>query len=148
MQRLLSLVEAAAWSQLKAVEQFSLPDEAALRAKLAEIVQAGGEGLMLHRADAPYLTGRNAALLKLKPQHDAEARVVGHIAGKGKYAGMLGALRVETPEGKRFKLGTGFSDVQRQQPPAIGSVVTYTYRDRTPKGLPRFASFLRVSVEE
>ena len=124
VQRLRSVVEAAAWSQLKAVEHFSLPNEAALRAKLTQIVQAGGEGLMLHRADAPYLTGRNAALLKLKPMHDAEARVVGHIAGKGKYVGMLGALRVETPEGKRVTLGTGFSDAQRQQPPAIGSVVT------------------------
>ena len=147
-QRLRGAVEAAAWSQLKAVEHISLPNEAALRAKLAQVVQTGGEGLMLHRADAPYLTGRNAALLKLKPLHDAEARVVGHVAGKGKNVGMLGALRVETAEGKRFKLGTGFSDAQRQQPPAIGSVVTYTYRDRTPKGLPRFASFLRVSAEE
>ena len=31
------------------------------------VLQAGGEGLMLHRADAPYLTGRSDVLLKLKP---------------------------------------------------------------------------------
>jgi hypothetical protein len=32
--------------------------------------------------------------------------------------------------------------------PAIGSLVTYRYRDRTPKGLPKFASFLRVRGSE
>ena len=29
-------------------------------------------------------------------------------------------------------------------PAAVGSVVTYRYRDLTSSGLPRFASFLRV----
>jgi DNA ligase 1 len=79
---------------------------------------------------------------------DAEATVIGHVAGKGKYAGMLGALEVKTASGQRFKLGTGLSDSNRQNPPAIGSVVTYTYRDTTPSGKPRFASFLRVHEGE
>jgi DNA ligase-1 len=70
--------------------------------------------------------------------------VIGHVAGKGKYEGMLGALRVETPDGKRFRIGTGFSDAVRANPPAIGTLVTYTYRGFTKSGLPRFASFLRV----
>jgi DNA ligase-1 len=99
---------------------------------------------MLHRADAPYLTGRSDALLKLKPVSDTEAIVVGHVPGQGKYAGMLGALVLQTPEGRRFKLGTGFSDELRRHPPAIGSQVSYAYRDVTPGGVPRFASFLRV----
>jgi DNA ligase 1 len=107
------------------------------------VVANGGEGLMLHRADALYVTGRSDALLKLKPLFDAEATVVAHTPGRGKYKGKLGALIVETPEGLRFKLGTGFSDAQRENPPKIGSLVTYTYRDKTPKGKPKFASFLR-----
>ena len=57
---------------------------------------------------------------------------------------MLGALLVETPTGQRFKLGTGFSDAQRRNPPAIGAWVTYRFRDVNPSGVPRFASFLRV----
>lgn len=130
--------------QLVAVEQFRLPDNAALKRKLAEVVRAGGEGLMLHRADAPYITGRNDALLKLKPLDDAEAKVIGYVPGKGKYEGKMGALQVETPDGKRFQIGTGFTDVVRANPPAIGSQVTYTYRGFTKNGLPRFASFLRV----
>ena len=54
---------------------------------------------------------------------------------------------METPEGVRFKLGTGFSDAQRANPPEIGSTVTYTYRDITKTGKPKFASFLRVRNE-
>ena len=56
---------------------------------------------------------------------------------------MLGALVVETPEGLRFKLGSGFTDAQRENPPEIGSLVTYKYTGKTANGVPRFASFLR-----
>ena len=102
---------------------------------------------MLHKANALYVTGRSDVLLKLKLLYDAEATVVGHAIGRGKYAGKLGALEDETPEGIRFKLGTGFTDAQRENPPKIGSIVTYTYRDKTIKGKPKFASFLRVRNE-
>jgi DNA ligase-1 len=71
------IVAQARFAQLVAVEQFRLADNAALKRKLADIVRAGGEGLMLHRADALYVTGRNDALLKLKPLDDAEATVTG-----------------------------------------------------------------------
>lgn len=139
-----SIVNAAAWPQLQAIEQTAIANRATLQAKLDDVVQGGGEGLMLHLADAPVATGRSDALLKLKPVQDAEATVVGHVAGKGKYARMTGALDVKTTDGQRFKLGTGLSDAQRKHPPAIGSSVTYTYRDLTSSGKPRFASFLRV----
>ena len=102
---------------------------------------------MLHRADALYVTGRSDVLLKLKLLYDAEATVIAHTAGRGKYTGKLGALEVVTPEGIRFKLGTGFTDAQRENPPKIGSTVTYTYRDKTKAGKPKFASFLRVRNE-
>ena len=138
------VIAEARFPQLVAVEQFRLADNAALQRKLAEIVRAGGEGLMLHRADAPYITGRNNALLKLKPLDDAEATVLGYVPGKGKYEGKMGALKVETPEGNRFQIGTGFTDAVRANPPAIGASVTFTYRGFTKNGLPRFASYLRV----
>ena len=135
-------------SHLKAVAQFRVKDEAELKKRLKLMVKNGGEGLMLHRADAEYITGRNAALIKLKPLFDAEATVVAYTQGKGKYKGKLGALVVETPEGIRFKLGTGLSDTQRENPPKIGSLVTYTYKDKTKNGKPKFASFLRVRDEK
>jgi DNA ligase 1 len=139
-----SIVNTAAWPQLQAIEQVTLANRATLQAKLDDVVQGGGEGLVLHLASAPLVTGRSDVLLKLKPLSDAEATVIGYIAGKGKYAGMTGALVVKTASGQRFNLGTGLSDAQRKTPPALGSTVTYTYRDITPSGKPRFASFLRV----
>jgi DNA ligase 1 len=138
------IVQQTNWPQLKAVEQFRVVDRKALKRKLDEVVKARGEGLMLHLADAPYVTGRSDVLLKLKPQLDTEAVVIAHVPGKGKYTGMLGALEVKTPEGKIFRIGTGFTDAQRKNPPPLGSTVTYAYRDLTKTGLPRFASFVRV----
>ncbi|MEC5387801.1 DNA ligase [Uliginosibacterium sp. H3] len=129
---------------LRPVEQFRIADRKALKAKLKEVVALGAEGLVLHRADAPYVTGRSDVLLKLKPMLDTEATVVGHIPGKGQNAGKLGALLVETPEGRRFRIGTGFSDAERINPPPLGTLVTYRYRDLTSTGLPKFASYLRI----
>lgn len=142
LESLRRLVETAHVPWLKAVEQFRVPDREALKAKLDSIVAAGGEGLILHRADATYTAGRNADLLKLKPYLDREARVLAYIPGKGKHEGRMGSMLVED-EGRQFRLGSGFTDAQRDHPPPIGSLVTYRYRGLTAKGLPRFASFLR-----
>jgi DNA ligase 1 len=129
------------------IEQFSVVDRNSLQKRMKEVVKAGGEGVMLHRADALYETGRSDTLLKMKPWEDAEATVIGHQPGKGRHAGALGALRVRTDDGREFSLGTGFTDQQRRDPPPIGSTVTYRYHDLTKTGLPRFASFLRVREE-
>jgi len=141
------LVQKANIPWLHAVEQFSVVDRVSLKKRLDEVVRGGGEGLMLHLADAAYETGRSDVLLKLKPWQDAEAVVVAHQAGKGRFAGYLGALKVRTLDGREFLLGTGFSETQRRQPPAIGATITYRFHDLTNKGMPRFASFLRVRDE-
>ena len=142
--RIVEIVKQANIPYLKAVTQFRVKDETELNLRLNKVVADGGEGLMLHRADALYTTGRSDVLLKLKLLYDAEATVVAYTAGRGKNKGKLGALVVETPEGVQFKLGTGFSDAQRANPPKIGSTITYTYKDITKNGKPKFASFLRV----
>lgn len=132
-----------------AVPQRKVAHEAELQAWLDEVVQGGGEGLMLHRGGSLYRPGRDGDLLKLKPFDDAEARVIAHLPGKGRHAGRLGALLVQTPDGRRFRLGTGFSDAERNNPPPIGSWVTYRHRGvHEGTGLPRFASFLRVRRDE
>lgn len=142
--QLQTVVQNVAWPQLQAIEQFRVANRATLQGKLQDVVQGGGEGLVLHLASAPVTVGRSQVLLKLKPVQDAEAVVMAYIAGKGKYKGQTGALDVKTASGQRFKLGTGLSDALRMHPPAIGSTVTYSYRDLTPTGKPRFASFLRI----
>ena len=132
---------------VQAVAQQRIANDAALQALLAQTVRAGGEGLMLHRGASLYRAGRSDDLIKVKTHDDTEALVVAHLPGKGKHAGRLGALLVEMPNGQRFKLGTGFSDAQREVPPAIGSWVTYRFRGQHDSGLPRFASFVRVRAD-
>ena len=138
-----------------AVMQTHATTHAALQVQMHRIVKVGGEGLVLHRGASLYTAARNDDLLKVKPHEDAEAKVLGHQAGKGKYTGLLGALLVESvasgnaaAPGVRFKIGTGLSDAQRRNPPAVGSVVTYRFRGLTDAGVPRFASFVRVAQAE
>jgi DNA ligase len=103
---------------------------------------------MLHRADAPYLSGRNDALLKLKPWLDAEAVVVGYMMpASGKYRDMIGALQVEMPGGQRFDVGSGLPAAVRRRPPPIGTRITYHYQQLTKNGLPRSPRYLRVPEE-
>ena len=134
---------------VQAVPQTKVASPQALRSLLDKTVKNGGEGLMLHRGASLYKGLRSDDLLKLKTHEDSEAQVVAHLPGQGKHAGRLGALLVEVPAAggkpaQRFKLGTGFSDAQRQSPPAIGARVTYRFRGLNDSGIPRFASFLRV----
>lgn len=142
--RLQSLVAQARAPTLHAIAQAYVANRAALDARLRAVVAAGGEGLMLQRADARYTGGRSETLLKYKPSADAEARVVGYRPGQGKYAGMVGALLVEDAHGRRFALGSGLSDADRRQPPRLGQQVTFRYNGLTANGTPRFARFLRV----
>ena len=144
VERMRKVVARAAVPWLEAVEQTRIASREDLMRRLDAVVRAGGEGLMLHRADAPYLTGRSDALLKLKPWLDAEAVVVGYVPGKGKYLGVTGALLMETPDGGRFRLGSGLSDSLRREPPPVGTRITYRYQHLTKKGLPRFPHYLRV----
>jgi len=139
-----ALVKGHDSAYLDVVTQFKILSINALEDKLKETVDKGGEGLMLHYQEAYYTQGRKTQLMKLKQYQDAEAIVIEHIAGKGKYRGILGALVVKTSEQITFKIGSGFTDKQRTNPPAVGSVITYKYTGKTQRGVPRFASFLRI----
>ena len=115
-----------------------------MREELRRVEALGGEGLMMRRPGSNYEVGRSYSLLKVKSFHDAEARVVGHQAGTGKHKGRLGALLVEMPNGTRFAVGTGLSDAERNNPPAVGSVITYRYQELSDGGVPRFPSYVGV----
>lgn len=119
-----------------------------LMASLDEVVLKGGEGLMLRRGGSLPTIGRSDDLLKAKRYQDAEAVIVAHLPGEGKYQGMLGSVRVERPDGRQFHIGTGFSDAERKNPPPVGATITYKHYGFTSTGLPRFASFMRVRANE
>jgi len=94
--------------------------------------------------EMPYHTGRSAHVLKVKKFWDMEGVVIGLNKGKGKYKTMMGSLTLKLENGIVFKLGTGFTDRHRKNPPSIGTIVTFKYYGFTKNGIPKFASFLRV----
>ena len=118
-----------------------------LNDELNRVTALGGEGLMLRRPGSLYEAGRSRILLKVKRCHDAEALVVGHDPGAGRHKGRLGALLVQTAEGVRFAVGTGFSDKQREEPPPIGATITFRYQELSDRGVPRFPVFAGICVD-
>src|SRR5699024_8650453 len=129
---------------VRAIKQYKAANAVQLQARLQAVVAAGGEGLILHKGSALYNPGCSADLLKVKTYQDAEARVIGYNPGQGRLKGMMGSIEVITPAGRRFAIGSGFTDAQRADPPPIGSWVTYRYNGYTSTGLPRFARFLHM----
>ncbi len=130
------------------VEQRAAPNSlSGLQKMLVRLDAAGGEGFMLKLKTAAYRSGRSDDLLKLKLKNDAEAIVVAHHKGKGRLAEHMGSITVEMENGTRFKIGSGFTDLQRQDPPPIGSLITYKYNGLTKNGKPRFPVFWRIRNE-
>ncbi len=126
------------------IPQVPVRDRAHLRQELERITALGGEGLIVRKPEAFYAAGRSAQILKVKDFDDAEAVVVGHIAGEGRNAGRLGSLLVELEDGTRFRIGTGFSDGERDNPPPLGAVITFKHTGFYQSGIPKFPSFLRI----
>ena len=78
--------------------------------------------------------------------HDVEAIVRVHLPGTGRHKGRLGALTVELPDGTSFSVGAGFSVAQRNNPPPVGSTITFRYQELSDRGVPRFPSFVRAAA--
>ena len=133
---------------LSVIKQFRVTSHIELMKYLQAVVDAGGEGLMLHHQASMYSNGRSENLLKLKLFEDAEAVVIGYKPGKGKFKGLLGSVKVRNDQGKEFSVGSGFNLQQRKNPPALLSHITYQHQGFTKNGVPRFPVFLRVRDEK
>ena len=116
--------------------------------KLDTVVANGGEGLMLHRGDSRYRSGRSMDLLKLKKFDDAEGVVIAHNPGRGRLEGLMGSVTVRTGQGIVVKVGSGFSDEERRNPPPIGAIITFKHQGFTDSGKPRFPVFWRLRNDE
>lgn len=132
---------------LKACEHVICEGTEHLKRELARVEGLGGEGLMMRQPRSRYEAGRSSTLLKVKSFHDTEARVLEHLPGLGKHKGRLGALLVELPDGTKFNVGTGFSDVERENPPKIGAVITFRYQELSNTGVPRFPSYVGERID-
>lgn len=93
-------------------------------------ITKGDEGLVLH--------GPSGKALKVKTTHTWDVPVQEIIPGKGKHVGRMGALM--TPMGK---VGTGFTDAERDAVWVAGEVIEVEAMEVTPAGKFRHPRFLR-----
>jgi len=107
----------------------------------------GAEGLMLRQPGSLYEGCRSSTLLKVKTFLDDEATVVGYEDGKGRHKGRVGSI-ILSWEGKEFKVGTGLSDKEREDPPPIGSKITFKYQELSTGGIPRFPVYSGPSIDK
>ena len=139
------------------IKQIKMRDNAHFLKFAEEIIAKGGEGAVVREPNAPYERKRSKNALKFKKFKDAECEVIAVNKGSGKYANLAGSLTCkalggkndkeragEPKEGTIFKIGSGLSDENRQEPPKIGSIITYKFQNLTSNGKPRFPIFLRV----
>jgi DNA ligase-1 len=122
-----------------------------MQVNYCDIIDKGGEGVMLRHPDSMYEERRSPYLLKYKPTISDEATVIGYTPGKGKHEGRMGNLQCiwytstgELDNDRLIEVGTGFSDEERENPPAIGSTITFMYQELTDGGMPRFPVYIGV----
>ncbi len=133
-------------SYIEIIPQLPVENHEQLQHFLQKIEQLGGEGVVVRNPKAPYMAGRSSQILKVKTTYDEECTVIAHHQGKGKFADKLGAITCENHRGQ-FRIGSGFNNQERLNPPAIGSTITYKYRGLTNKGKPKFATYWRQRKE-
>jgi DNA ligase-1 len=105
----------------------------------------GYEGSILRTNDV-YKCGRSWSLRKFKDFHDAEAKLISWVEGKGKRKGTIGKFMAVDADGNEFgmpvmdnfkKLQTMFKEMQSW----VGKEATFTYFERTKAGSYRHPLF-------
>lgn len=110
----------------------------------------GYEGAMVV-PDIPYYKGRSSnKLMKLKTMQTQDCRIIGHYLGElgTRLEGKLGGFEVEQENGQICRIGSGFSDDDREYM-ALNPDIWYNkymevkYQELSKDGIMRFPIFLR-----
>ena len=128
---------------IRIIEQKKINKKEDLQYFLKEVVAKKGEGVVVRNPQTEYKTGRLKSALKVKKHYDTECTIIKILEGKGKYVEQMGSVECELANGKIVRIGSGFSDEQRKNPPKIGALITFKYYGFTKKGKHKFAVFLR-----
>lgn len=144
------IVKDAGFKHLKRIPHVRIENEGHLDEMMTDFQRMQCEGIMLRSPRSPYEFKRSPHLLKYKQFQDADAIVIGHQYGTGKYANVLGKLIVQWKDEPhtQFHVGTGFTDHQRkeyQQLFPIHTIVKIKFFDihqQTHK--PRFPIFIGI----
>jgi len=133
---------------IKIIRQIQIKDKKDLQHFLRSVENKGGEGVVVRDPKAPYIAKRTSKALKVKSFYDAECEVTGYTQGRGQYSGLVGALKCKTQKGIKFKIGSGLSLLDRKNPPHIGDIVTFKYKEFTKYNKPRFPVFMRIRYKK
>jgi DNA ligase-1 len=133
---------------IKVIEQIEIKNKDHLNGFLKEVEQKGGEGLVIRDPSTEYINKRTNKALKVKNFKDDECKIIGYNEGKGKFKGLVGSFNCRLKNGIEFKLGIGLSNHLRKNPPKLGTIATFKYKELTKYGKPKFASFLRIRSQE
>lgn len=143
------------YHQLKLVNQKKISNHREINNIFSDIVQNGGEGVILKDPNGLYKLGRSNSFLKYKIIQDNEAIIVGYKMGKGKYTNMLGAfmahpIEKSKPNPKKAFSLSGINDYIRKnyfKTHPIGTIITYTYNGLTKNGKPRHPCYKGIRID-
>lgn len=121
-----------------------------------DVIDNGGEGVMVKNLKDPYMFKRGYHWMKLKPEESEDLTVTGYFEGEGKYQRMLGGIEVDF-NGVTVRVGSGFSDAERKkwwdhvenrpvttldgEVALLGKTAEVLYTEVTPDGSLRFPRF-------
>ena len=166
------------WSQRLKNEDFYIPDDTKFSPPLVfatqkritsekmmkeyyqNIIDNGGEGIMIKHPLSEYKDGRSNEMLKYKPAFDREAVIIDFKMGdpESKYNGMLGSficrplknhdtyMSIDQDDNHIFTL-SGMDDKVRKnylKSHPVGTIINYECSGFTDKGVPRFGRYVRI----
>ena len=129
---------------IKLIPQIKIKSKKHLKEFLDNIEKKNGEGVVVRDPSTLYIAKRTSKALKVKTFKDSECEVIGYTKGKGKYEGLVGALKCKLANGIEFKIGSGLNVKERKYPPNIGDIITFRYKEFTKYNKPRFPVYLRI----
>tara|TARA_B100001094_G_scaffold240539_1_gene236216 strand:- start:532 stop:1683 length:1152 start_codon:yes stop_codon:yes gene_type:complete len=144
---------------LELAEQVRIKSREHMEEMYNDIINNGGEGIIIKNPKSKYEGKRSKEMYKYKPSFEEEARIIGYKSGKegSKYEGMLGGFLcqqlinmdtyhlVDKNKGHDFST-SGMDDKIRDNYEVthpIGCVISFEHNGRTDTGKPRFARYVR-----
>lgn len=137
-------------AKIRLVEHTIVQDYEEAEIIFKRYLDQGQEGIILKDLNGPWEDKRAKHQIKFKGELECDLKIVGLQEGTGKYAGMLGAVLVESADGiVKTSVGSGFSDDQRKTlgPEIIGKIMAIKYNMRIRNKQGEESLFLPIVLE-
>lgn len=149
--KLARLAEGFEGEELRVMPWAYMENAADIRARAAELIAAGGEGVVVKHAFATYRRTKSSEWGRIRRSITLDVPVVG-VTPHRSLAGRLGALVVEV-DGVRARVHHGFTDRERidlweARDRLPGAIVEVEAMDRTDRGSLRQAVFVRMREDK